>query len=192
MYSCQTQFGSSFNAAEPHVQIDDIWYAWGRKREWRVFAKVSVCMDAFSIVCVCVCLTHRRSICQCWYHPGDNSLAAQVAAKSNAFLFPFPPLLSSLHYFWFWKVNVNSFVKRTLPQATLLKYIFCNLSDLLSGRDFFPLLGMTFHLDSIIHLSYFGLQLLASLFLFLYFLLFLNLFPLIPSSLPLLYPVEYI
>lgn len=35
-------------------------------------------------------------------------------------------------------------------RATILKYIFCNLCDLLSGRSIFPLLGMTFHLDSII------------------------------------------
>lgn len=61
--------------------------------------------------------------------------------------------VSSLH-FWFWKVNVNIFVKLTVPQAALLKYFFCSLSDLLSGIAFFPLLGMAFHLDGINHLSH--------------------------------------
>lgn len=36
-------------------------------------------------------------------------------------------------FFCIWQANVNSFVKRTLPGAKPLKYIFCNLSDLLSG-----------------------------------------------------------
>lgn len=60
---------------------------------------------------------------------------------------------SALPAFDISSVNVNSFVSHTVLRATILKYIFCNLCDLLSGRSIFPLLGMTFHLDSIIHLS---------------------------------------
>lgn len=61
-------------------------------------------------------------------------------------------MLPSFHLFWRGKLNLNSFVKWLL-QATPLKYVFCNFSDLFSGAAFSPLLGMTFHLDHIIHLS---------------------------------------
>lgn len=120
------------------------------KIEWCTFGKISVCMDAFYCVCAPTAV-----VCLPVEIPSQfQESGRRLQIKADIF---FPASLSfhvsSLH-FWFWKVNVNIFVKLTVPQAALLKYFFCSLSDLLSGIAFFPLLGIAFHLDGINHLSH--------------------------------------
>lgn len=99
MYSCQTGFSSGFNAAEPHVRIDDIWYAWGRERARHICKGLCLHGCFLSVnVCLCLCV----SVCV-WVSPLSAPFAradtnpARAArphrsqTESNAFLSPSPP-----------------------------------------------------------------------------------------------------
>lgn len=128
------------------IEQKNMWYAW---KDRIVHIWKDICLHGCFLLCVC---THRSLPVE--IPPQFQESGRRLQIKADIF---FPASLSfhvSSLQFWFWKVNVNIFVKLTVPQAALLKYFFCSLSDLLSGIAFFPLLGIAFHLDGINHLSH--------------------------------------